>query len=93
MQEVIIGQNSIPLKEGEARAILFALKEACSRGFSRIALFSDAKEVIDSMFGQENWVINPVILDIKSHCSGFSLVRFFLISRTLNKAAYVLAKY
>lgn len=80
-------------KEAEASANLFALKKASCMGLSRIALFLDAKEVIDSINGQEDWTINPIILDIKSQCSGFSLVRFFFVPRTMNVVAHVLAKY
>ena len=48
-------------REAEANAILFALKQASCRGFSRNALFPDVEEAIDSINGQEDWPISPII--------------------------------
>ena len=83
----------ISSKEGEARAILFALKEDSSRGFLKVVLFLDAKEMVDTINGQMDWTINPIILDIKYQCSCFSVVEFLFITRTSNVAAHVLAKH
>lgn len=65
------GPRLFSSKEWEAKAILFALKEASCRGFFTIALFLDAKEAIGSTNGQEDWIIKSIILDITSQCSGF----------------------
>ena len=76
----------------EAKVILYTLKEASCKGFSRIVLFSHTKKVIDSINGQADWAINSITLDIISQCSWFSFVSFYFISRALNEAAHALAK-
>lgn len=73
------------------RTIVFALKEAYCKGFSRTFFY--VKEVIDSINGKEDWAVNPIILDMKNQCSGFSLVRFFFVSKTLNEVAHVSPEY
>ena len=86
-----MGQSSLPLKEGEARVILFALKEASSKGLSQVAIFADVKEVVDTINGQMDCAINPITFDIKLQCN-FSFVEFLFIPRICNEALHVLTK-
>ncbi|RWR95049.1 hypothetical protein CKAN_02437100 [Cinnamomum micranthum f. kanehirae] len=85
------GPKLTSFKEAEARVILFALKEASSKGLSKVTLFADVKEVVDTINGKMNCTINPITFDNKLQCI-FSFVEFLFIPRICNEAPHVLTK-
>ena len=68
--------------EAEPRVVFFALVIAKAKGFPKVCVLPDAKEVVDSLNGCYDWAINPIILDIKDLVSSFVYVRFSFVPRS-----------
>lgn len=53
------------LEKAKERAVIFALMIVIAKGFSKVCVLLDAKEVVDALNDWYDWVINALILDIK----------------------------
>ena len=76
------GPKVFSSKEAEERAVCFAVMIAKAKGFPKVCVLPDAKEVVDSLNGCYDWAINPIILDIKDLVSSFVYVRFSFVPRS-----------
>ncbi|KAH0773751.1 hypothetical protein KY290_010888 [Solanum tuberosum] len=79
----------------EAIAIRKALKYAISKGWKRVKILSDAKNVVDMIQKRvtTSWEIEVLCEDIWKLSSMFNHVEFIYISRFVNKIADRLARY
>jgi ribonuclease HI len=80
--------------EGEAKALLFAMREAVARGWTNVVFESDSKVVVDAVLsnhqGNSEW--SSIVLAIKSllRCNSNFEVKF--TKRQANMAAHTLAR-
>ncbi|KAL3352288.1 hypothetical protein AABB24_020369 [Solanum stoloniferum] len=83
------------VKTAEAIAIRKALKYAISKGWKRVKILSDAKNVVDMIQKRvtTSWEIEVLCEDIWKLSSMFNHVEFIYISRSVNKIADRLARY
>lgn len=65
------------------RGLLSFIKLAAHDGFSKIVLYSDAKEGIDSINEKQDWAINSIIMDIHPQCLHFPFSSFSLFLELL----------
>ncbi|XP_074282901.1 uncharacterized protein LOC141607450 [Silene latifolia] len=79
----------------EAMAILEGVKEARSRGHTRIIIESDCKMVIDALKTKEQGHsdFHLILDDIFYFCSDFNSVIWSFVSRKLNGVAHELAHF
>ncbi|KAK2451729.1 hypothetical protein QL285_010759 [Trifolium repens] len=87
-------RHSLTVAEGEAKALLEAMREAISRGWSNIVFESDTKVVVDAVHTSHhgNSELSSIISSIKSllHCHSNFEVKF--TKRQANMAALKLAR-
>lgn len=80
-------------KEAEARAILHALFKSEWSGHSKIHIFPDTQEIMESINGKGDQSINSITGDINPLSSSTTNTRFSYIPRKFNSAAHLLAKH
>lgn len=58
------------------RAILATIKRDIENGYTSLHMLMDVKEVVQTLNGDFDWAINPIIVDIKKLILNFLMLSF-----------------
>jgi ribonuclease HI len=84
----------VSVAEGEAKALLEAMRDACSHGWSNIVFESDSKSVVDAVHKNHHGIseFNSIISSITSILHYYTNYEVKFTKRQANMAAHMLAR-
>ncbi|XP_074304569.1 uncharacterized protein LOC141639286 [Silene latifolia] len=87
-------EEMMEVRMAEAEAMVIGIQEARRRGYTKIAVESDCKPLVDALLTKEKGRSDFHLLldDIFSVCDSFESVSWSFASRNLNRVAHELAK-